>query len=243
MFFRGTPWTVQDVALSSVLPDLDSAGQVNGQLVRAGKQTDLLQFEQQGKPYFIKRYWRAGKGLRAYLGRSRARAEWENLQYFKQMALPAPLVLAYGEDRALSGAYRMGAFVMSALPGVEPLDRALAAGLLAQPTLRWHVLKQIAIGLRRLHQTGFVHGDAYVRNFLIQPSTEFLVYFTDCPQGRRWWRLRQWYGQWRDIRCFFKGLSVSKADKRRFLAWYTGRAKLSRLERGLLAYMLRPWFF
>ncbi|MNF03998.1 hypothetical protein D3C80_2034180 [compost metagenome] len=60
--------------------------------------------------YYVKRYWAAGKGLRRWLGRSRVKAEWQNLKYFTQWGIPTAPVVGWGQERR-AGAFHRGALI------------------------------------------------------------------------------------------------------------------------------------
>jgi tRNA A-37 threonylcarbamoyl transferase component Bud32 len=216
----------------AVFSSLKTVFSLQGETVTQAKTRDLLRVIHDNHIYYIKRYWTAGKRLRAYCFRSRAKAEWENLLYFKQCGLAAPEVIAYGEERSFLQ-YHQGAFVMPALHHVESFDVILKRGIDA--TARRDYLRQIAQGLRRLHDHHFIHGDCFVRNFLVSLQNG-VVYFTDCPRGRHMWGPFFNYGRVRDLASFYKELMlwVSLADQLRFFLWYSGEKQLAKTGKCLL---------
>lgn len=181
---------------------LDGVLTLQGESITQAKTRDLIRYVAADKSYFIKRYWTSGKRLRRYMLRSRARAEWENIQFFHTLQIPAPHIIAYGEARK-GVRYEGGAFIMEALPPVQPLDVLLAEGILS-PLQKRNVLKQVALGMSVLHAHRFVHGDCFVRNFLIGTDDQ-RVYFTDCPRGRFMWGPFLTYHKRRDLRSFYMG--------------------------------------
>jgi tRNA A-37 threonylcarbamoyl transferase component Bud32 len=215
------------------LSSLKAVVSLNGETVTQAKTRDLIRVETNGQAYYIKRYWTAGKHLRRYLFRSRAKAEWENLQYFKHLKIPAPLLVSYGESRSLFQ-YEYGAFVMKSLGSVMPLDTVLTEHTLPC-ALRLTLLQQIAQYLRRLHDHHFIHGDCFVRNFLVsEDGTK--AYFTDCPRGRHMWGPFFDYGRVRDLASFFKGVQgvLSLTDQLRFFLWYCGESRLTAKNKKLI---------
>lgn len=165
---------------------LDAVFALQGRRVARDPQAEVLHVA--GPPaLYVKRYRSAGKGLRRWLGRSRARAEWENLQLFERLGIPAPVLVAAGEER------RRGRFLRAALVTLEvPGARDLAAIATTDPQRfsdapwREAVAAQLAAHLRALHGAGFAHGDLNWRNVLVAGDPP-RVYLLDCPAGRRWW--------------------------------------------------------
>ncbi len=231
-------WCIVDCNAPALFSSLASVSSLEGETVTRAKTRDLLRVVYAGETYYIKRYWTAGKGMRAYFFRSRVRAEWENLLYFKQCNIAAPDLVAYGETRSCLN-YHYGSFVMHALDdSVKALDI-----LLSQPTSaleRRHWLRQVAEGMRRLHDQHFIHGDCFVRNFLVSTSSG-TVYFTDCPRGRRMWGPFFDYGRVRDLASFYKGVRylLSRTDQLRLLLWYQGERRFTPENRVLLKAVLQ----
>ena len=48
----------------------------------------LVRIEADQSAYYVKCYASRGRGLRRFMGRSRIRAEWENLQWFRAIGVP-----------------------------------------------------------------------------------------------------------------------------------------------------------
>jgi hypothetical protein len=226
-------WHIVDHSAPPIFSSLKTVFSARGETITQAKTRDLLRVESNGNTYYVKRYWTAGKRLRAYCFRSRAKAEWENLQYFKQCGIHTPALVAYGEDRSFMR-YQHGAFVMHALENVIPCDAALADPALSTEQRR-AFLRDIAEGLRALHDRHFIHGDCFVRNFLVN-TNKLKVYFTDCPRGRHLWGPFFNYGRIRDLASFYKhamGL-LSLPDQLRFFLWYTQEKTLNSKSKRLL---------
>lgn len=203
---------------------------LEGELITQAKNRNVIRVKVQGKHYYVKRYTSAGKGLRAYFGRSRVRAEWENLQYFWHMHIPAPKLLAYGETRPLFSDYGAGAYVMHAIPNTVPLSSIEQfPELLDMRSWRVELLHLIAHYVKTLHDDDFAHGDLYWRNILLALDEKPSVYFIDCPQGRKYFGPQLAYQKIRDIACLAKDSYpyFSKTDLLRFFLAYRGHKTLT----------------
>lgn len=231
-------WHIVDHQAPQAFASLNAVFTLHGEVVTQAKTRDLLRVENRGQIFFVKRYWTAGKRLRKYMFRSRAKAEWENLQYFNHLRVPAPHLVSYGESRRCFN-YEGGAFVMHGLNDVLPLDALLSERRLSRE-MRLSLLQQIAQGLRTLHQHQFVHGDFFVRNFLVSIK-DSKVYFTDCPRGRHMWGPFLAYGKVRDLASFYKGAQsvLSLADQLRFYLWYRGETRLTSEGKAMLMKVIK----
>ena len=138
----------------------------------------------EGQGFYIKIYDFSARGLRVWLGRSKARTEWENLALFRSLGIPTPDVVACGETRK-HGRVQSGALVTAEIPSAVDL-RTLALRRderLADAAWRRSVLRQVADYVRRLHRAGFIHNDLNWRNILVKLEGAPEVYFIDCPSG------------------------------------------------------------
>jgi len=220
--------------LNSQVPDpfisLRAVMSLEGELVTQAKNRNVIRIKVEGKTYYVKRYTAAGKGLRAYWGRSRVRAEWENLQYFWHMNIPAPKLLAYGETRPLFSDYGAGAYVMHGLPNTVPLSSIQQyPELLDLRSWRMELLSLIARYIKTLHDDDFAHGDLYWRNILLALENKPAVYFIDCPQGKKYFGPQLAYQKVRDIACLAKESHAffSRTDLLRFFLAYRGHERLT----------------
>ena len=130
--------------------------------------------------YYVKMYRSRGRGLRRYLGRSRARAEWENLQLFQKLGVPSPRVVAYGESSSC------GVLVTEEVVGAIDLETFTGAAVSGAQFDR--VMGRLADHVRCMHLHGFVHNDLKWRNILVayeRCHRELDVYIIDSPMGRR----------------------------------------------------------
>lgn len=227
--------------LSSQVPDpltsLKSVMALEGELITLAKRRNVIRLKLAGKTYYVKRYTAAGKGLRRYMGRSRVRAEWENLQYFSHMNIPCPKLIAYGENRPLLSRYATGAYVMQAIPNTVPLSSIEQyPALLDDTAWRRGILKLIAQYTKALHDDGFAHGDLYWRNILLELNETPKVFFIDCPQGAKYFGPRLAYQKIRDIACLAKDSHAffSRTDLLRFFLAYRGHEKLTQSDKAFL---------
>lgn len=182
---------IRDSALGEALASLDSCFALKGMRLTQDPKSVVTRHELDGKTFYVKRYTKSGKYLRKYLGRSRVRAEWENLQLFRQWGIATPAILACGEEKAC-GRFVRGALVTAGLDGacdLEQLARQHSPLLFEREHFR-QLARQVADFTRRMHQHRFAHNDLDWRNILVVPpmveQQQAAVYFFDCPGGRFW---------------------------------------------------------
>lgn len=191
-----------------------------------------------GQNYYIKIYHRRGRYLRKYCSRSRARGEWENLQYFKQNNLPVPEVLVYGESSRRKH-YEGGFLVQREIGSSQDLSH------IAKVESHWHtdftkrlqVLLQLMAYLRQLHARRFIHKDFKWRNFVVKWDDPMGVYLIDCPVGQRYWGFQYELGWWRDLRDFDKDARryLSRSDRLRLYLAYKQRKRLMQQDKRIIA--------
>ncbi|MBD3647751.1 MAG: protein kinase [Pseudomonadales bacterium] len=200
-----------------------------------------------GRHYYIKAYEQAGRMLRKYIGTSRVRAEWQNLQYFRAIGVPTARVVAYGEQTGLPGP-RKGVLVTEEIPGTIDLASLVKKENEHLADRDWLncVARRLAGHVRTLHDHHFVHNDLKFRNVLVEFSPDPQVYIIDCPLGRRMHGPFLQRGVVKDLACldkvakyhfskpfrmrFYKqyecGLHLDSRDKarlRRVLTFFEGR--------------------
>jgi hypothetical protein len=71
----------------TVFQTLENVFKLNGKQITCDRLSNLIFLNVGGKNYYVKRYTKAGKGIRRFLGRSRLRGEWENLPRFDAWGL------------------------------------------------------------------------------------------------------------------------------------------------------------
>ncbi len=231
---RGTP-------IEDALATLDKCFALRGKRIT----TDLRSYvslhvinEQQ---IYLKRYIASGKYLRKFVGRSRVRAEWENLQLFRSWGIATPDILAYGEEKE-SGRFLRGALATAGLKNawdLEKLANKKSQLLFNRKNFR-HIAQQVARYTRTMHDKGFAHNDLDWRNILItvpydddNQSSAAQVYFFDCPGGRFWvWPFLE-YRIMKDLAHLDK--IARNCLPLRWRLWfyqqYTGRNKLTAADR------------
>lgn len=220
--------------------------QLKGQTISADPLSSLIRTQGAAAAYYVKRYQRRGKGLRRWLGRSRAEGEWQNLRYFDQLGIPTPPLVAYGWQRPgwLGGRLPFGRGQAVLVTAEVVGARDLASLAQQQPQLfrqrAWleGVLQQVADYSRQLHHQGFVHWDLKWRNILLVdgdsatglgPATGPRVMFFDCPLGHHpfgWLRQR---GADKDLACLDK-LGRRHLSRSRRLRFYLHYRKIERLD-------------
>ena len=236
----------KDSELAQALADIDSCFALKGKRLTQDPKSFVTRHTLDGQVFYRKCYVKSGKYLRKYLGRSRVRAEWENLQFFQQIGVRTPKILAYGE-RKKGLMFERGALVTAEVSGAVDLE-SLARdkqSVLYEPHAFRVICQQVAEFTRRLHDNRFAHNDLDWRNILVVPET-LEVYFFDCPAGQRWcwpflnyrkmkdlahldkiardclplrWRLRFY-------RAYLQGRKMQRADRKRLqqiARYYDGR--------------------
>lgn len=220
---------------------MDRIFELAGELVSRGPLNRLLRVELLGRVFYVKRYTGAGKGLRRYLGRSRVRAEWENLRLFREFGIAVPSLVAYGEERRLRR-FRRGAIVTEEVPAGFDLTRLLLAGE-TLPERQWcrSVNRSVACALRLLHSRGFTHGDLKFRNVLATRALPPQIYFFDCPAGQRRYGPVFTHWQCKDLAQWDaeQAKVYSRAERLRCYLAYADKQRLGTEDRRLIARVLR----
>ena len=225
-------WTLSEPSLDEQFGTMSRAVCQKGETINANWMSRLTRYEFSGNVYYIKTYASRGRGLRRWLGRSRLRAEWENLQLFARIGIATAQVVAYGERGAKN---YQGAIVTRGLARTRDLA-SLARE--TNPVLRnrsWllGVISRLSKAVRTLHKAGFVHTDLKWRNILaeleVDPDEGMpRVYLIDCPMGRVLWGPLLRRGIVKDLACLDKVAKriLSKTDRLRFYLAYSNRDRL-----------------
>ncbi|UYM17976.1 lipopolysaccharide kinase InaA family protein [Endozoicomonas euniceicola] len=223
-------WTVtnliKNTPVGEVFSSLEKVFTLKGEYVNDDKLSDIIRVKIQDKHYYVKRYTLGGKGIRKYIGRSRIRAEWENLLTFHDLGVPAAEVVAYGEERC-SGLFKRGAAI------TEEFDNSLDMRQLEQHhdyLLKNHnwmnqVIDQVASAARTLHQNNFIHTDFKWRNILVTIEEKPRIALIDCPAGTKVASIFLERGIIKDLACLDKigKKKLSKSQRMRFYSRYIGR--------------------
>ena len=225
-------WTLCEPSLEEYFGTMRRAIYQKGEEINSNWMSRLTKFENYGNVYYIKTYASRGRGLRRWLGRSRLRAEWENLQLFARIGIPTAQVVAYGERGVKN--YE-GAIVTKGVQRTRDL-----AGLaretdpvLTNRSWRMVVIRNLSKAVRTLHLAGFVHNDLKWRNILVEMEVDSdkdipRVYLIDCPMGRLLWGSLLRRGIVKDLACLDKVAkqTLSKTDRLRFYLAYSGKERL-----------------
>lgn len=202
---------------------------LTGEAVTNDELSNVIRFENNKQIFYVKRYTRAGKGLRRWLGRSRIQGEWENLLYFQQLNIPTPPIVAYGAEYRY-GVFQRGALITAEIPNSHDLASYAkkATSHFHNKTWRHDILNRVAEYTRQLHASHFGHQDLKWRNILVTDEASPTLYFIDCPLGRRvpFWR---WpHAQRKDLYCLYKlgKVHLSATECLRFYLRYCGQQKL-----------------
>lgn len=205
-----------------------------GQRINENLVSKLTKVEVGGQNYYIKAYKKSGRSIRRYIGRSRIRAEWENLQMMAGMGIPTAELVVFGEETKLLGD-RKGIVVTRERQGTMDLDYIAnhEVSILQQRKWREGVVDRLARYVRTMHDHRFIHGDLKWRNILVNPCEQTDVYMIDCPQGRqlngRWLNPVLDRGKIKDLACLDKvaKYSLSRTQRLRFYLLYAGLVTLN----------------
>lgn len=204
---------------SKTFASAQACQQLEGIMVSDYGLNELRKVEVLGQCYFIKKYHRRGRGLRRFMGRSRARAEWENILLFQCLGIPTPRLVAYGEYG------QNGVVVTAALPDVHDLQ-TYAQHVLSSQFVE-SVIDRLSRYVRTLHRDGFVHNDLKWRNILAKPDGE-QVYIIDSPLGRHVPRLLIARRIVKDLACLDKVAKyrLTRTQRLRFYLRYKDMDRL-----------------
>lgn len=235
-------WTVlaELQHLQADFGSLDAVFALEGERITQDPISDLIKLEREGTVYYVKRYYTAGRALRAYRIRPRIQAEWENLQRFAQWGIRTESVLAFGMQRRF-GAFVRGAIVTREIPNSR--DLAYLANKQSErfSDRQWlHTVSQkIADYTRTLHSYNFCHNDLKWRNILVDDKAQ--VYFIDCPTGRFWWGPLLQYRIVKDLACLDKVAKqqLSRTQRLRFYLMYKQQTTLNAESKKQLRKILR----
>jgi len=211
---------------------LEDVMSLRGEPVTRSPISELILREIGGVRYYIKRYFRRGKMLRRFFGRSRVRAEWENLQFFQRLGINIPPLVAWGERGS------RGAVITREVPGALDLQTVLKRSPELLHDREWlnQVIDQVSFAARRLHEEGFAHNDLKWRNILVTTDRQPTLYLIDCPAGERWRGPLLEYRKIKDLACLDKVAKyhLSRTQRLRFYLRYAGRDTLKGEDKVLL---------
>ena len=228
--------------IGSPFGSLESVLSIDGEAVTSSPISNLVRVKVAGQVYYVKKYWCAGKHLRRVVGRSRVRAEWENLRFFKRLGIPTPRVVAYGEEVGYKVS-RKGALVTEEVPDSVDLQSLAITGSEYLNDRMWinNIIDQLSGYVRTMHQHGFIHNDLKWRNILVRTLEDPEIYFIDCPQGRHLPGLMFRRGVVKDLACLDKVAKyhLNRTERLSFLLSYRDHRHIGSGDRGLIKKVLR----
>jgi hypothetical protein len=237
-------------SLAAVLfGDIDRVFALDGELIAHDSLSRVLRVTAGGKRYYVKRYSGTGKnrirrwfGTRRWLGPPRVRAEWQNLQAFRDWGIPTAMVVAYGLERRCGG-FTRGALVTEEIPDTVDLAQMAHAN---DPRLRdrgWvaRVSRQIADITRTLHAARFAHNDLKWRNLLVDGGASPTVYLIDCPSGGYYRGVVLDYRIVKDLACLDKLARhwLSRSQRLRFYLDYARHGRVTDEDRKRIGRIVR----
>lgn len=174
--------------IQAAFSDISQVASLTGEIISQSSFSKVIKSTICNRCFYIKHYFARGKGLRKFLGRSRARAEWENLNLLRSLAIPVPMLVAYGECKNLFGdKHYHGVMVTEAIPHAYDL-RMIAQdhpAYFQNKAWRKKIIQIIARYMAILHHHQFIHYDLLWRNILVTRDIDDpKVYFIDIPSGR-----------------------------------------------------------
>jgi len=240
-----TTWTFHPDCPESVretFRTLDDVFQATGKEITRDQSSTLTYATVDGTGYYIKRYIRAGKGVRRWIGRSRIRGEWESIQRFEQWGLPTARALAFGlEKRGLL--FKRGAVITPELLKTQDLAELTIRKAPRLKNFSWvkSVSGQLAHAVRTMHHNRFGHGDLKWRNILVTSDEDPQIYLIDCPGGKRWIPPFLQYRKNKDIACLdeYGEQVLSRSQRMRFYLNYLQQDRLTPKDKRNLRHILR----
>ena len=238
-------WTLCEPLMVDEFGTMNRAVSRKGQEINANWMSRLTRYESSGAVYYVKTYVCRGRGLRRWFGRSRLRAEWENLQLFARYGIATAEVIAYGETGLRN---YQGAIITRGLLQTRDLARLAEEGnpILLDKRWRLGVIRRLSELVRIMHTRGFIHNDLKWRNILVGLDIKSnknppRVYLIDCPMGRFLCGPLMRRGIVKDLACLDKvaKYALSRTDRLRFYLAYSGKTQLQRNDKVLIKKVLR----
>lgn len=215
---------------------------LQGELISRSLMSSLTMIKVASRNYYVKKYEFAGRHLRRLVGRTRVRAEWENLQYFQSLGIPTARVVAYGEQ-SFPHFSRQGMLVTEEIPDCHDLASLAEKNkkLFADKVWLERVFNRLADHVSKLHHSGFCHGDLKWRNILVGDSESPEVYLIDCPIGRKYPGFLRERGIIKDLACLDKVAKyiLSGSDRRSFYLKYANKMELDLRDERRISKVLR----
>ncbi|MGB9499105.1 MAG: lipopolysaccharide kinase InaA family protein [Dissulfuribacterales bacterium] len=140
-------------------------------------------------PVYVKIYTYRKHPLHRFCRRGRSRIETRNLLFFKNIGIPVPRVIGWGERRIWWGKLEEEFIITETIADAQPLDVfvEIACPDRSRPLYaerRDKIIDQVACWTRKLHAHHFFHKDLYWRNILARLTNEEIeLFWIDCPTG------------------------------------------------------------
>ncbi|WP_448218814.1 lipopolysaccharide kinase InaA family protein [Endozoicomonas sp. 2B-B] len=238
-------WTIsqdyQNSPAASAFSSLDKVFALSGQPITKDTLSNVRRVEVDNTGYYVKRYTRAGKGLRRYIGRSRIKAEWENMLFFHEIGVPAAPVVAYGEEKK-HGVMTRGALITREVENTWNLKMLVDQDLPQLYSRQWMgiVISQVAAATRKLHENNFIHTDLKWRNILVTKTENPVIALIDCPAGAQMSGWLQKRNIVKDLACLDKVAKevLSQSQRLSFYKQYAGVNRLNKSDKKLITKIL-----
>ena len=212
----------------------------------------VLQAGDHAHTLIIKKYWVtkpsqlwSGFWRGTFLGRSKVRREFENLERLRNRGLDAPTPVAYGEERRCRWLLRsflisecvaepmsLDLFIRDHLPSLPVEERRRA---------RRELVQRLAEYTQRLHTQGFVHQDYFWRNIILTGKRLTRFFLIDAHKGRPWPLWAEMSGGAKDLATldapapqFFR-----RTERLRFFLSYVGHPSLNGDDKKLIRLVLK----
>jgi tRNA A-37 threonylcarbamoyl transferase component Bud32 len=227
-FWHVTP-AFRNTTAAQAFSSLEAAFAAEGEYITSSSINRVIRVQVAGHVFYLKTYSAGGKKLKRWFGRSRVRAEWENLLFFDRLGIPVPPVVAYGQQTCC-GMFQKGAIITAEVPHTRDLYGLHRENDPLLADRRWVacVSQQVASHTRRLHWERFGHVDLKWRNILVTTTEPPRVFFIDCPAGRirRGPTARRWFAK--DLACL-DTVAQKRLSRTQRLRFYMTYGRLQRL--------------
>lgn len=221
---------------------LDDVFALEGESITTSSLCSVDKVSFNNEAFYVKRYRRGGEGLAEFVGISKARREWQNLQSFRDWGLPVAELAAYGEESALK-VPRRGVVITKEIKQSSDLASLSKDNPEKFQDRSWiaAISRQVADATRVMHQNNFAHNDWKWRNILVvEGEAEPRVYMIDCPSGMTWFGPFFEYRRIKDLACLDKvgHYMLSRSQRLRFYLDYVQRSRLSAQDKKVIRKIL-----
>lgn len=228
-------WTVTEpylnTAAEDAFADIDKVFSLTGERITDDRFSDVIKVNIEGTNYYVKRYTSGGNGIRRYAGRSRIRAEWENMLLFHELGVPAAKVVAYGEQKSFTMLKR-GVLITEEVKNTLDLAEIVYRDVDFLKDKSWvnSIIEQVASAASKLHKNGFVHNDLKWRNILVTQEEHPQIALIDCPGGSKPFFPLLKRAIIKDLACLDKKAkyNLTRSKRLQFYKQYEGCSKLTK---------------